>query len=424
MTKRYNSLDIENPILASQAFGWDPRTVTAGSNKRLQWKCSDGHTWGATVALRNAGSNCPHCLGRLPIIGKTDLATTHPEIAAQMYQGDPTSVSYGSDKRFLWICPICSHIWNASVCGRTIKNSRCSRCSSIATTHPELAAQAHGWDPTTLKSCSNKKVAWMCEEGHVWPSTPNNRSSGKGCPYCSGLKAISGISDLATVFPDIAAQANGWDPTLVSSRSNCKMKWRCENDHLWEASVNNRSKGDGCPYCSGHKIWIGFNDLATVNPELAREAHGWDPTTVTAHSNRRVEWICEFGHFWKAAVSNRSNGSGCSVCHPGGFNSNQPGYLYFLRHELWGMLQIGITNNPEQRTNQHGKRGWEILEIMGPQDGRKIRNYETEILRFLRRSGADIGNKDIAGKFNGYTEAWVKESYPVGSLKELLSLID
>ena len=31
---------------------------------------------------------------------------------------------------------------------------------SIAETHPELAAQADGWDPTTLTAGSNKKRTW------------------------------------------------------------------------------------------------------------------------------------------------------------------------------------------------------------------------------------------------------------------------
>ena len=35
----------------------------------------------------------------------------------------------------------------------------------------------------------------------------------------------------------------------------------------------------------GAKLTIGENDLLTKYPELAKEAYGWDPATVTKGSN-------------------------------------------------------------------------------------------------------------------------------------------
>jgi hypothetical protein len=51
------------------------------------------------------------------------------------------------------------------------------------------------------------------------------------------------------------------------------------------------------------------------------------------------------------------------------------------------------------------------------------RELERDILYFLKEVGADLGNKNIAGKFDGYTEAWIKESYPVSSLENLLEKV-
>lgn len=33
---------------------------------------------------------------------------------------------------------------------------------------------------------SNKKVWWVCKNGHEWKSLINNRSLGVGCPICAG----------------------------------------------------------------------------------------------------------------------------------------------------------------------------------------------------------------------------------------------
>ena len=50
----------------------------------------------------------------------------------------------------------------------------------ISETHPELAKEAHGWDPTTVVGGSNKKLEWKCNKGHVWYATGSNRLQGKG----------------------------------------------------------------------------------------------------------------------------------------------------------------------------------------------------------------------------------------------------
>ena len=107
------------------------------------------------------------------------------------------------------------------------------------------------------------------------------RVQGQGCPVCSGFKTIPGVNDIPTLFPDIAKQANGWDPKGVSPGSNKRYEWICSLGHTWKAGASNRTHQQTvCPYCSNLKCWPGFNDLATVNPEIAKEACGWDPTKV------------------------------------------------------------------------------------------------------------------------------------------------
>ena len=160
----------------------------------------------------------------------------------------------------------------------------------LTETHPELAAQAHGWDPTTVSFGMAKVLPWQCAHGHVYQASPNKRSSGQGCPYCSGRRVLAGFNDLATTHPDLAATAYGWDPTTVSRGSNRQVEWLCEQrpgePHTWTMRVNVRVRGQGCSVCAGKQIVVGLNDLATTHPEIAAEADGWDPATVTAGSNK------------------------------------------------------------------------------------------------------------------------------------------
>jgi hypothetical protein len=42
----------------------------------------------------------------------------------------------------------------------------------------------------------------------------------------------------------------------------------------------------------------------------------------------------------------------------------------------------------------------------------------------LRAQGADLSNDKIAGKFDGYSEAWSRGTFEVSSIKELMKLTE
>jgi len=112
----------------------------------------------------------------------------------------------------------------------------------------------------------------------------------------------TGFNDLKTKFPEIASQALGWDPSMISAGNNNKFLWKCAKGHEWKMSVDQRTgRGTGCSVCSNRQVLIGYNDLATTNPELARQADGWDPTSITGGVEKKLLWRCNLGHQWKAA---------------------------------------------------------------------------------------------------------------------------
>ena len=82
----------------------------------------------------------------------------------------------------------------------------------------------------------------------------NDRNRGKGCPTCANRRIIKGYNDLKTINPKLAKEWNfkknkGLRPTQVSSCSNKRVWWKCSDGHEWVASVNDRNRGNGCPYC-------------------------------------------------------------------------------------------------------------------------------------------------------------------------------
>lgn len=280
----------------------------------------------------------------MPLAGETDLATLYPDLARQWHptkNGDltPEQVLPGSHRIVWWICEK-GHEWRAQIKSR-VQGCGCPVCANreirpsendLASQFPILASQWHptkngSLTPDQIPPGTTRKVWWICKKGHKWQATVASRTSGYGCPVCTGRQVLAGENDLASQLPAIAAQ---WHPTKngaltpqqVTPASNRKVWWRCEKGHDYEATVAARTlRGSGCPYCSGKKVLAGFNDLATLEPEVAKQWHptlngALTPEMVTAGTHRKVWWECDQGHVWRAAIYSRTGlkKCGCPIC--------------------------------------------------------------------------------------------------------------
>jgi hypothetical protein len=243
---------------------------------------------------------------------------------------------------------------------------------------------------------------------------------------CNGNQINIGVNDLASTDPELALEAHNWDPKTLTRSSSKRRDWKCKFGHIWSAAPNSRTNmNSGCPVCSGRGLLSGFNDLLTLFPAIAAQADGWDPSLVLAGTHKKYKWKCAEGHKWSSVVKDRTlRGDGCPSCAVNGFNPTADGYLYFITQPVWEMFQIGITNYPDDRLHSHGLLGWDLLELRGPMDGHLTQQWETAILRMLKAKGADLSNSKIAGKFDGYSEAWSKSTFEVSSIKELMRLTD
>jgi len=427
----FNDLETKNPELASEAFGWDPTAMHFGSHTKKEWMCPLNHKWFAPVGNRSAGYGCPICAGKRVLPGFNDLASVNPDLAIEAYGWDPTTVTKSSDKKMSWVCKL-GHVWETAISNRYVGNG-CPVCAGktvragfndLATSNPTLASEASGWDPKTVTRGSGEKKEWVCSLGHKWVAPVTSRDRGNGCPICAGKVVLRGFNDLASSNSHLAEEAFGWDPSTEHFGSHLKKEWKCKLDHMWSATVGKRNLGSGCPVCSGNVVLAGFNDLATLSPELASEAFGWDPKTVSRSTHLVKDWKCQLDHVWRASVNSRDAGNGCPRCATSGFNPDKSGWLYFLSHSTWGMFQIGITNVPNERLKSHRRLGWEVLEIRGPMDGHLTQQWEAAILKMLKAKGADLSNSKIAGKFDGYSEAWSQDTFRTNSIKELMKFTE
>lgn len=320
-----------------------PETLKAVS-KPVWWLGECGHSWQSTYLDKSRGYGCSYCSGKKILIGFNDLESQFPELAKEWHatkNGDllPSQISSkSSNKKVWWQCKL-GHEWDAKPLHRT-NGSGCPFCAGskifpgfndMVTTNPQLAAEWHPTKnlpitPSEISASNPKKYWWICpDEGHEWQAQASDRNRrNTSCYYCSDFKVLVGYNDLTTTRPDLAQE---WHPTKngentpqkVSANKSVKAWWLCSLDHEWEASVSSRSKGSGCPTCSGNRVLIGFNDLASRSPHLLAEWHPVKnlpklPTDYSWSSGFKVWWLCKEGHEWEAQISNRNNGAGCPPC--------------------------------------------------------------------------------------------------------------
>ena len=112
---------------------------------------------------------------------------------------------------------------------------------------------------------------------------------------------------------------------VIKPHSNIKVWWMCDQCpdghlHSWEARIDLRTRGSGCPQCIGRKV-CKHNSLATKAPLAAAqwdyEANDGTPDSLMAQSNQLVGWLCDAcGHKWSQTPNNRvcKHKGGCPQC--------------------------------------------------------------------------------------------------------------
>ncbi|MBQ2603066.1 MAG: hypothetical protein II583_06585, partial [Oscillospiraceae bacterium] len=267
---------------------------------------------------------------------------------------DPTEVQYNSSREAHWICSKCGNKWVVGIRNRSVDGRGCIKCGykdaqkhknerklkeKGCITDPLLLKEwdyeknaTIGLDPKLLSPGSNKPVYWICSTcGHKWMAPIARRSKGAGCRKCADkanpnllkqhlIKKGHGLTE-PSLLREWDYDKNEKLPSDYSYGSGEKVFWICSTcGHSWQATINSRHRGAGCPACAGNIVVAGKNDLLTMRPSLATE---WDysrngnlvPESVSYSSGKKYWWICPEGHdSYLASPGHRIVGTGCPIC--------------------------------------------------------------------------------------------------------------
>lgn len=214
--------------------------------------------------------------------------------------------------------------------------------NSLVETIPDIAEQ---WDyesnkpliPEMFSKGSNEIVWWICTKcGKSYEASINhkNRKDSRCCPTCAKVEQgktftnykVRQVGSLRKTNPNLAKE---FHPTKngeltvdnITAGRFKKVWWQCSKcNYEWEASPNNRSKGVGCPHCSGRVAMPGVDDIVTLKLPFMDE---WDyeknkdvdPHVMLPGSGKKVWWKCrKCENEWLTEIRLRNQGCGCSKC--------------------------------------------------------------------------------------------------------------
>ena len=187
-------------------------------------------------------------------------------------------------------------------------------------------------------------------------------------------------------------------------------------NHSWKATIGSRKAGNGCPVCSGQALLTGFNDLATIRPELVAE---WDfernhpvvPSEIISGTMRKFWWMCSEGHSWQASGATRMR-SNCPSCAAYGFRPGKPALLYFLKHQELFSRKVGIINVGSDRITRFQKNGWTVLYTFQSNNGHLVQALEKDFFVWLRKTLGlthHLGPREM-GREGGWTETFSQDA--------------
>lgn len=334
---------------------------------KLKWQCNEcGYLWQSQPHSIISGSWCPRCANQKRG-DQYRFSLKEPQKAAKEKGGQCLSKKYINIKSPLkWKCSS-GHIWSTPFsiirrghwCPRCTKNTTEEKCRFIIENITE-----HKFDPSKIGTstafdgyCEDLKIAFEYQgEQHYYNvpyfhkliSLPERKKYDKKkasfckqkgihliiVPYWESHKGdkhliqyikdqlppylitthkpidMSALYDYCSPLRELQKIAKNHGGECLSQEyinSKHLLKWKCKNDHTWQARPNHIKQGTWCKKCSNRKTIYDMQKLASLKGgKCLSEKY------ETAHI--KLEWQCSEGHTWLAKPNNIQQGRWCRYC--------------------------------------------------------------------------------------------------------------
>jgi len=210
-----------------------------GTQAKTTFQCEKGHVWETTPTAVLSRTGCPDCAGNKTL--------TKDVINSRIAKRNITLIGeyHGAHASTLFQCSE-GHNWLARP-NNVLQGRNCPHCAQQFPLNKEIVNERikhRGVIMTGEYTTSVSKTSFRCSEGHTWEAPPGNVMAGTGCMVCAGTAPHT----TETVNARIAGRGTKLIDEYVNNHT--KVRFECEEGHVWETAPAGPLSGRGCPTCA------------------------------------------------------------------------------------------------------------------------------------------------------------------------------
>jgi len=289
------------------------------SESKLQWRCSEGHTWESTPHMIKIGQWCPYCASGL---GERICREFFVQFFNREFPKTRPKWLINADGNRMELDGYCKDLWLAFE-HHGSQHYRVTR----RYTKTEKSLQKRQRDDELKKKLCQKNGIVLIEVPEIPTLLPLSelqsyvigklKKEGVKLPYGYKERNINLNNAYRTRRTEIflkevrkLAKKNGGEClSKVYKSSTTKIPWKCSNGHTWEATPHNVRNGSWCPYCGGN-VKLTIEEMR----KIAKSRGGECLSTEYVNKNTKLLWKCSEGHTWEAIPDNVKRGTWCPTC--------------------------------------------------------------------------------------------------------------
>ena len=187
---------------------------------------------------------------------------------------------------------------------------------------------------------ARSKSRFVCQNGHEWLATADSVCRGSGCPHCAGQTKIT--LELANQ----KLKKRGITCVNFSSGARSTCTFMCDKGHAWATSMSKVLNNSDCPHCSNKARLT----IQTINNRLKERGLTctFSPGSVSQKGTFRCENNHVWDAIVNNVLTHKR---GCPFCSNSGFKPNNEAYVYVLSDSLTSpsLIKIGVANDVDKR---------------------------------------------------------------------------
>lgn len=280
----------------------------------LRYRCAEGHVWSRGPTYLLQGHWCPVCTptgaGARKLSWKQ--LTQRRLLAIVKRRGGELLTPLSEWTSKIRIRCEHGHEWEERH-ARVDETKWCPRCKeeSLLERVRELARQRGGECLSTACRSLAERLTWRCAHGHRFQAVASAVEIGEWCRKCRLLKRGS-----REQMDELARERGGLCLSKRYANRMAKLRWRCAEGHVWDATPAMIIDGSWCPACRrqaqiGRKATrLTIGDMRAIAVErggacLSRRYFG---------NQVHLRWRCFRGHTWSARPNQIRQGGWCPIC--------------------------------------------------------------------------------------------------------------